>query len=110
MGKSRAWSSAPSSTSRSKTSLTTSSMRESGRSHLFDDDDGLEAELDGLGENEAGLRHGALGGVHQQQASVGHAKDALDRRRRNRRGPGVSMMLTKNCSGLPSPPSAPGRT
>ncbi len=34
--------------------------------------------MQGLGEHVAGLRHDALGGVHQQQHAVGHFQDALD--------------------------------
>ena len=45
---------------------------------LVDDDDGLEPELDRLGKDEAGLGHGALGGVDEQEAAVGHAENALD--------------------------------
>ena len=36
-----------------------------------------EARVDGVAQDEARLRHGALGGVHQQQRAVGHAQDAL---------------------------------
>jgi len=35
------------------------------------------AQLQGLGEHEAGLGHGALGGVHQQDDAVDHLQDAL---------------------------------
>ena len=45
---------------------------------LVDDHDGLEAELYGLAQHEAGLGHRALGGVHEQEAAVDHAEDALD--------------------------------
>jgi hypothetical protein len=45
---------------------------------LVEDDDGLEAELEGLVEDEAGLGHGAFGGVDEQQDAVGHVEDAFD--------------------------------
>ena len=45
---------------------------------LVDDDHGAQPGLQGLGEHEAGLGHGALEGVDHQQAAVGHAEDALD--------------------------------
>ena len=45
---------------------------------LVDDDDGLVAHLQRLAQDEAGLRHGAFGGVHQQQHAVDHVHDALD--------------------------------
>ena len=35
------------------------------------------AQLQGLGQHEAGLRHGALRGVHQQDDAVDHLQDAL---------------------------------
>ena len=35
------------------------------------------AQFQGLAENEAGLRHGALGGVHQQDDAVDHLQYAL---------------------------------
>ena len=37
----------------------------------------LVAQLQGLGQDEAGLGHGALGGVHQQDDAVDHLQDAL---------------------------------
>ena len=46
--------------------------------HFVDDHDGLEAEFDGLAQHEARLGHGALGGVHEQEAAVHHAEDAFD--------------------------------
>ena len=45
---------------------------------LVEDDNGLEAELEGLVEDEAGLGHGALGGIDEEQDAVGHVEDALD--------------------------------
>ncbi len=45
---------------------------------LVKDDDGLEAEADGLVEDETGLRHGPFGGVDEQEDAVGHVEDALD--------------------------------
>ena len=49
-----------------------------GAVNLVDDDDGLETQFEGLAEHELGLRHRALGGVHQQAAAVGHAEHPLD--------------------------------
>ena len=37
----------------------------------------LVAKLQGLGEHKAGLGHGALGGVYQQDDAVDHLQDAL---------------------------------
>ena len=45
--------------------------------HLVDDDDGLEPHLDGLLQDEARLRHGALEGVDEQQAAIGEVEHAL---------------------------------
>ncbi len=45
---------------------------------LVDNHDGLEAQLDRLAQHEARLRHRTLGRVHQQQAAIHHAEDALD--------------------------------
>ncbi len=45
---------------------------------FVDDDDGLEAHLQGLLKHEAGLGHGAFKGVDQQQYAVGHVQNALD--------------------------------
>ena len=45
---------------------------------LVDDDDGLEAELQRLGEHELGLRHDAFGRIDQQHHAVDHRQDALD--------------------------------
>ena len=45
---------------------------------LVDDHDRLQAALQGLGEHEAGLRHGAFGRVDQHQGPVGHPQHALD--------------------------------
>ena len=44
---------------------------------LVDDHDGLEAQLERLGEHEFGLRHHAFGGVHQQHHAIHHGQDAL---------------------------------
>jgi len=45
---------------------------------LVDDDDGLQAEGEGLGEHEAGLRHRTFEGVDDEEAAVGHVEHALD--------------------------------
>ena len=45
---------------------------------LVDDDDGLEAHLERLGDHELGLRQRPLGGVDQHQSAVHHVEDALD--------------------------------
>ena len=45
---------------------------------LVDHHDRLQAALQGLGEHEAGLRHGAFGRVDQHQRAVGHPQHALD--------------------------------
>ena len=45
---------------------------------LVDDDDRLEANFQGLGHHEAGLRAGAFEGVDQHQGAVGHPQHALD--------------------------------
>ena len=45
---------------------------------LVDDQDRAEPDLEGLAEDEAGLRHRAFGGVDQEQAPVGHVEDPLD--------------------------------
>jgi hypothetical protein len=45
---------------------------------LVDDDDGLEAEGERLGEHEARLRHRAFEGVDDEEATVGHVEHALD--------------------------------
>ena len=44
---------------------------------LVDDHDRLQAALQGLGEHEAGLRHGPFGGIDQHQRPVGHPQHAL---------------------------------
>ena len=44
---------------------------------LIDHHDDPVAQLQGLGEDEAGLGHGALGGVHQEDNAVDHLEDAL---------------------------------
>ena len=71
-------SSAPSSTNRSKTSLSTSVGRASGRSILLMTTIGPQAALERLAQHEARLRHRPFGGVDQQQAAVGHLQHALD--------------------------------
>ena len=45
--------------------------------HLVHDDDGAEALLKRLGEDKLGLRHGTLGGVHEEKAAVDHVEDTL---------------------------------
>ena len=45
---------------------------------LVDHHDRPQPALQGLGQHEAGLRHGALGRVDQHQRPVGHAQHALD--------------------------------
>ena len=45
---------------------------------LVDDDDGLEAELQRLGEHEFGLRHDGFRRIDQQHDAVDHGQDALD--------------------------------
>ena len=44
---------------------------------LVDGHDDLVAQLQGLLQNEPGLGHGALGGVHQQNDAVDHLQNAL---------------------------------
>ena len=44
---------------------------------LVDDHHGLVAHLQRFLEHETGLRHGAFGGVHQQQHAVHHVHDAF---------------------------------
>ena len=45
---------------------------------LVDDDHDLEAGVDSVAQHEAGLGHGALKSVNQQQGAVGHTQHALD--------------------------------
>ena len=45
--------------------------------HFVQHHDGLEVELQRLGQHKAGLRHGAFGGIHQQQDAIGQIQDAL---------------------------------
>ena len=45
---------------------------------LVDDDDRPQAELQGLLEHEPGLRHGAFGGVDEEEDAVDHPEDAFD--------------------------------
>ena len=45
---------------------------------LVDDDDGLDALGEGLGEDELGLGEDAFGGVDQDDGAVDHVQDALD--------------------------------
>ena len=44
---------------------------------LVDDDDHAVAELQRAAEHKAGLRHGAFGGVHEQDDAVDHFEHAL---------------------------------
>ena len=44
---------------------------------FVDDDNGFEADLQGLLQNKARLRHGTLEGVDEQQAAVGHVEHAF---------------------------------
>ena len=55
----------------------TSWIRWSGAVDLVDHHDDLVAQLQGLGEDEPGLGHGALGGVHQEDDAVDHLEDAF---------------------------------
>ena len=45
---------------------------------LVDDDHDLEAGVDSVTQHEAGLGHGTLKGIDQQQGAVGHTQHALD--------------------------------
>ena len=45
---------------------------------LVDDDHDLKAGVDSVTQHEAGLGHGALKSVDQQQGAVGHTQHALD--------------------------------
>ena len=45
---------------------------------LVDDDDRAKLVLEGLFQDEAGLGHGAFGGIDQEEDAVGHAEDAFD--------------------------------
>ena len=45
---------------------------------LVDDDHDLKAGVDSVTQHEAGLGHGALKGIDQQQGAVGHTQHALD--------------------------------
>ena len=56
----------------------TSWMRCVGAVDLVDDDDHPVAQLQRAAEHEAGLGHGALGGVDEQDDAVDHLQDALD--------------------------------
>ena len=78
VGKSRVASSASSSTNRSKTPLSTSTGRASGRSILLMTTMGRRSAVERLAQHEARLRHDALGGIDEQQGAVGHFQDALD--------------------------------
>ena len=44
---------------------------------LVDHHDGLQAQLQRLGQHELGLRHHAFGRVHQQHHAIHHREDAL---------------------------------
>jgi hypothetical protein len=45
---------------------------------LVDDDDRPQLALEGFAQDEARLRQRPLGGVHEQEAAIGHLQDALD--------------------------------
>ena len=45
---------------------------------FIDDDDGFMAHLQGFLEHETSLRHGAFGGIHEQQHAIHHVHDAFD--------------------------------
>ena len=45
---------------------------------LVDDHNRLEADFERLGDDELGLRQGALGRIHQHQRAVHHVENALD--------------------------------
>jgi hypothetical protein len=45
--------------------------------HLVDHDNGLEAVIEGLASHEAGLRHGTIDGVNNQQHGIDHGQDTL---------------------------------
>ncbi len=46
--------------------------------NLVDDHDGFKPERERLARDEAGLRHRAFDGIHQQQHAVHHREHALD--------------------------------
>ncbi len=58
--------------------MTTSIGARVGAVHLVDDDDGLQAHLQRLGDDELGLRQRTFGGVHQHQRAVHHVENAFD--------------------------------
>jgi hypothetical protein len=78
VGKSACSSLAPSSMNRSKVWLRACSGSASFAVDLVDDHHGAVAHLEGLFEHEAGLRHGPLSRVHQQQHPVDHVHHPLD--------------------------------
>ena len=45
--------------------------------HLVDHHDGLQAARQRLGKHELGLRHRALGGIHQQERAIDHRENPL---------------------------------
>ena len=45
--------------------------------HLVHHHDGFQANLQGFLKHEAGLRHGAFEGIHQEQTAVGHVEHTL---------------------------------
>ncbi|EGE56060.1 hypothetical protein RHECNPAF_750018 [Rhizobium etli CNPAF512] len=45
---------------------------------LVDGDDRAQADLEGLADDELGLRHRAFGGVHENDGAVHHRQDTLD--------------------------------
>ncbi len=71
-------SSASSSTNRSKTPLSTSVGRASGRSILLMTTMGRRPHSNALRSTKRVCGMRPLGGVHQQQGAVGHLQDALD--------------------------------
>ena len=45
---------------------------------LVDRHDGPQPDLEGLGQNELGLRHRAFGSVHKDNRAIDHRQDTLD--------------------------------
>ena len=84
----------PSSTNRSKTSLSTSVGRASGRSILLMTTIGRKPALERLAQDEARLRQRPLGGVDQQQGSRRPCCRTRSTSPPKSAWPGVSMMLT----------------
>ena len=46
--------------------------------NLVHDNDGLLAHLEGFLEDETGLGHASLEGIHQEEYAIGHVEDTLD--------------------------------